>query len=85
MHSKLTQLITALFLRHHNGIASRIENKACKLFQEAEHTLDAIKQLEEQIESMKEHHITLLNQYGIAVDQAKGQRERTRTIQSTLS
>lgn len=85
MHSKLTQISTALFLHHHAGIASRIETKACKLFQEAEHTLDAIKQLEEQIESMKEHRIFLLNQYGVAVDQAKGQRARTSVIKNILS
>ena len=83
--NKLHALINKLFLRHHTKLVDYLQSKALKLYEEAAHAAESIEQVERQILSLQQHHIELLSQYSIKIDQAKGQRNRTQQIKALLS
>lgn len=76
--NKFHALINKLFLRHHTKLADSLQSKALKLYDEAAHAAESIEQLQQQIESIKQHYLELLSQYSIKIDQAKGQHNRTK-------
>lgn len=83
--NKLHTLINKLFLRHHTKLADSMQDAALQLYFEAAHAAESIEQLQQQIESIKQHRLELLSQYSVKIDQAKGQRNRTQQIKELLS
>ena len=82
--NKLHALINKLFLRHHTKLADSLQDTAVQLYFEAAHAAESIEQLQQQIESIKQHHLELLSQYSIKIDQAFSQRNRTQQIKEIL-